>query len=85
MNPRTHIALALWIIVGAAAIVVFETLPSNGSGYQDFKPYYVGSLALRRGINPYERDFGMVFTEAGRPLSSLSAWERAEPLLDTPA
>lgn len=85
MNLRTQIALALWIIVGAAAIVVFETLPSNGSGYQDFRPYYVGSLALRRGINPYEGDFGTVFTEAGHPLSNLSAWERAEPLLDTPA
>ncbi|HVA40543.1 MAG TPA: glycosyltransferase family 87 protein [Candidatus Binataceae bacterium] len=85
MNLRTQIALALWIIVGAAAIVVFGTLPSKVSGYQDFKPYYVGALALREGINPYEGDFGTVFTEAGRPLSNLSVWERAEPLLDTPA
>lgn len=85
MNIRTQIALGLWIIAGAAAIGVFETLPSNVDGYQDFKPYYVGSLALRRGINPYDGDFGAVFTETGRPLSSLSAWERAEPLLDTPA
>jgi len=64
---------------------VFETLPSKGRGYQDFKPYYAGALALRQGINPYEGDFGTVFTEAGRPLSNLSAWERSEPLLDTPA
>jgi Glycosyltransferase family 87 len=84
MSLRTPIALALWVIVGAAAIVVFETLPSNSSGYQDFKPYYVGSLALRRGINPYDGDLGTVFTEAGRPLGRLSTWERAEPLLDTP-
>jgi Glycosyltransferase family 87 len=85
MNLRTQIALVLWIIVGAAAITVFETLPSNAVGYQDFKPYYVGSLALRRGINPYAGNFGTIFTEAGRPLPHLSAWERAEPLLDTPA
>jgi hypothetical protein len=85
MNLRTQVALALWIIVGVAAFVVFESLPSKVSDYQDFRPYYVGSLALRRDINPYDRDFATVFIEAGRPLDSLSAWERAEPLLDTPA
>lgn len=79
------IALALWIVVGVAAIVAFGALPSSGSGYQDFKPYYVGALALRRGIDPYRGDFGTVSVEAGRPLGNLSAWERAEPLLDTPA
>ena len=85
MNGRTQIAVALWIIVGAAVVVVFKTLPSSVAGYQDFKPYYVGSLALRRGINPYDSDFGTVFIAAGRPLGNLSAWERTEPLLDTPA
>jgi hypothetical protein len=84
MSLRTQIALALWIIVGGAAIVVFEALPSNVGGYQDFKPYYVGSLALRRGINPYDGDFGTLFAKTGRPLDNLSAWERAEPILDTP-
>jgi hypothetical protein len=85
MRVRTQIAIALWIIVGAATVIVFKALPSNVVGYQDFRPYYVGSLALRRGINPYDGDFETVFTEAGRPLGSLSAWERTEPLLDTPA
>jgi alpha-1,2-mannosyltransferase len=85
MNLRMQIAFVLWIIVGAAAIIVFETLPSNAISYQDFKPYYVASLALRRGINPYEGDFETVFAAAGRPLGHLSAWEGAEPLLDTPA
>jgi hypothetical protein len=75
MSVRTQIALALWIIVGVAATVIFESLPSNVSGYQDFKPYYVGSLALRQGIDPYDGDFETVFTAAGRPLSNLSAWE----------
>jgi hypothetical protein len=85
MRVRTQIAIALWIIVGAAAVIVYKALPSSVAGYQDFRPYYVGSLALRRGINPYDGDFETVFTEAGRPLGSLSAWERTEPLLDTPA
>jgi len=85
MHLRTQVALALWIIVGAAAVITFESLPSKVSDYQDFRPYYVGSLALRGGINPYDRDFATVFTEAGRPLDKLSAWERTEPLLDTPA
>ena len=85
MNVRTQVAVALWIIVGAAAVIVFKALPSSVAGYQDFKPYYVGSLALRRGINPYASDFGTVFMEAGRPLGNLSVWERTEPLLDTPA
>jgi hypothetical protein len=85
MNVRTQVAVALWIIVGVAAVIVFEALPSSIAGYQDFKPYYVGSLALRRGINPYDSDFGIVSIEAGRPLGNLSAWERTEPLLDTPA
>ncbi len=85
MKLRTQVALALWIIVGVAAVTVFESLPSKVSDYQDFRPYYIGSLALRRGINPYNADFATVFIEAGRPLNSLSAWERAEPLLDTPA
>jgi hypothetical protein len=56
MNVRTQVAVALWIIVGAAAVIVFKALPSSVAGYQDFKPYYVGSLALRRGINPYASD-----------------------------
>ena len=73
MNLRTQVALALWIIVGVAAFVVFESLPSKVSDYQDFRPYYVGSLALRQDINPYDRDFATVFIEAGRPLDSLSA------------
>jgi Glycosyltransferase family 87 len=85
VNARRQIAVALWIIVSAAAVIVFKALPSSVADYQDFKPYYVGSLALRRGVNPYDGDFETVFIEAGRPLGSLSAWERSEPLLDTPA
>lgn len=84
MKLRTQVALALWIIVGMAAIVVFESLPSKASDYQDFRPYYIASLALRGGINPYDRDFETVFIKAGRPLDKISAWERTEPLLDTP-
>ncbi|MGB6561799.1 MAG: hypothetical protein WBE69_04280, partial [Candidatus Binataceae bacterium] len=34
MKLRTQVALALWIIVGMAAIVVFESLPSKASDYQ---------------------------------------------------
>jgi hypothetical protein len=84
MNPRTPAALALWIVVGVAAAFVFESLPAKVSGYQDFRPYYIGSTALRRGINPYDRDFETIFIEAGSPLDHISAWERSEPLLETP-
>jgi hypothetical protein len=54
MTDRTQIALALalWIAAGAAAVVVHESLPADVAGYQDFKPYYGGALALRRGIDP---------------------------------
>lgn len=87
MTDRTQIALALalWIAVGAAAVVVYESLPAEVAGYQDFKPYYGGALALRRGVDPYGGDFAAVFAKLGDPLGKLSAWERAEPQLDTPA
>ena len=84
MNPRTLAAGALWIIVGVSAMIVFESLPSKVSDYQDFRPYYIGSTALRQGINPYGCDFETVFIEAGCPLGNISTWERTEPLLDTP-
>jgi len=87
MTDRTQIALALalWIVAGVAAVVVYESLPAEVAGYQDFKPYYGGALALRRGIDPYGGDFAAVFAKLGDPLGRLSAWERAEPQLDTPA
>jgi len=87
MADRTQIALALalWMIVGAAAFVVYESLPAEVAGYQDFKPYHGGALALRRGVDPYGGDFAAVFAKLGDPMGKLSAWERAEPQLDTPA
>ena len=87
MVPRTQIALALalWIVAGAAAVVIYESLPAEVAGYQDFKPYYGGALALRRGLDPYGGNFAAVFARLGNPLGGLSDWERAEPQLDTPA
>ncbi|MGZ6185676.1 MAG: glycosyltransferase family 87 protein [Candidatus Binataceae bacterium] len=85
MSVRTQIALALWIVVGVAALTVFQALPAKVTDYQDFRYYYGGSLALRRGINPYGGDFETIFAQIGTPVGSASAWERAEIQLDTPA
>jgi hypothetical protein len=85
MSVRTQIALALWIVVGVAALTVFQALPAKITDYQDFRYYYGGSLALRRGINPYGGDFETIFAQIGTPVGSASAWERAEIQLDTPA
>jgi hypothetical protein len=85
MGLRTQIALALWVIVGVAAVAVYESLPAEMAGYKDFKAYYGGALALRHGLDPYGGDFAAVFARLGNPLGELSAWERAEPQLDTPA
>ena len=85
MSVRTQIALALWIMVGVAALTVFQALPAKVTDYQDFRYYYGGSLALRRGINPYGADFETIFAQIGTPVGSASAWERAEIQLDTPA
>jgi len=71
MSVRAYLAIILWITALAAAASLFGKLPSTAAGYRDFAPYYVQSLAMRRGINPYEGDFETVHTEAGRPLGDL--------------
>ena len=78
-----YLALILWVAAFAAAASLFAKLPSTATGYRDFSAYYVPSLAVRRGINPYNGDFESVYTEVGRPIGDIDMG--TNHLGDTPA
>jgi Glycosyltransferase family 87 len=84
MTPtgKTWIAIVLWIAALAAAASLYGKLPSTADGYRDFAPYYVQSLATRKGIDPYQGNFETVYTEAGRPFGDLDMG--TNHLCDTP-
>src|ERR1700756_1989692 len=83
MSKWGLLAILLWITAAAGAAFTFGKLPSTADGYRDFAAYYVPSLAMRRGVNPYARDFETIYTEAGRPFGDVDMG--TNHLGDTPA
>jgi Glycosyltransferase family 87 len=71
MTTRTCVALVLWIAALAAAANLLGKPLATLADYHDFIPYYVQSMAMREGIDPYKENFESVYTEAGRPLGDL--------------
>lgn len=71
VSRSVYSVILLWIVALAAAATLFAKLPSTAADYRDFNTYYVPSLAMRRGIDPYSGDFERVYIKAGRPLGTL--------------
>jgi hypothetical protein len=71
MTTRACLAIVLWIAALVAAANLFRKSPATVADYRDFAPYYVQSLAMREGIDPYKGDFETVYTEARHPLGDL--------------
>lgn len=77
------VAGALCVIAMIYSVCLFRELPSSVEEYRDFNTYYVPSLALSRGINPYTTDFAGLYDKVGCPFGYLDLGHNH--LGDTPA
>ena len=78
---RPWVLALLWllVVVYAARFVVFK-LPTPPA-FTDFNHYYVASLALRTGSNPYRTRYDALATSLGLNLSGLDLENRPPTLL----